>query len=53
MLKILSSQRYKGGMRLSVLSGRMLLERINAIYKEAVEIGGMLSAKTTQISSYV
>lgn len=53
MLKILSAQRYKGGMRLSVLCGDRLFERVCMVMDCADRIGTMLSSKVSQIADNV
>ena len=45
LIKILSAQKYKGGTRISMLSGRRALETVNVYQENVTQIGAMLSTK--------
>lgn len=45
LIKILSAQKYKGGTRISMLSGRRALEAVNVYQDHVTRIGAMLSTK--------
>ena len=49
IVKILDAIRYKGGMRLNILSGSLALEDYHQRYVRNVEISGLLSAKQQDI----
>lgn len=53
IVKILSSQRYKGGVRVSLLSGKDALEDYNTKMENTLEISTLLSAKPNHAAKAV
>ena len=53
MIKILSVQNYKGGVRISMLAGNRAMEDYRQKHESVVEISHMLSAKTGEVAEAV
>lgn len=53
LIKILSVQNYKGGVRISMLAGRRALEDYHQKHESVVKISRMLSAKTGEVADAV
>ena len=53
LIKILSVQNYKGGVRISMLAGNRALEDYCSKHESVVEISHLLSAKTGEVSEAV
>lgn len=53
MIKILSSENYKGGQRLAVVCGERALREIQAMRARQAEIGALLSAKSAETANAV
>ena len=53
VIKVLSCERHRGGMRVEIICGMDALDNFNARQKSAAEISNMLSAKRTEISEAV
>ena len=53
LIKILSVQNYKGGVRISMLAGDRAIEDYGQKHDQVVEISHLLSAKTGEVSSAV
>ena len=53
LIKILSVQNYKGGVRISMLAGNRAIEDYGQKHDQVVEISHLLSAKTGEVSTAV
>ena len=53
MLKVISSQNYKGGTRLSILCGRRAFENYKSVYSQADNVSHLLSIKQNEVSETV
>ena len=52
-IKILASENYKGGVRLSVVCGQRALAEVQAMRARQADIGALLSAKSTETANAV
>ena len=52
-IKILASENYKGGVRLSVVCGQRALAEAQAMWARQADIGALLSAKSTETANAV
>lgn len=53
LVKVLSCQKFRGGVRLEIVSGRRALTHLSAVYEQNREVAQALSAKPTETAAAV